>query len=82
MDKETNEAAIADQSIDEIRESLEFGFQALAAGDVPREALSAEWLEVYDLVEEEMSAADMDPSSDNINWQPSERLIAMYNSLA
>lgn len=67
--------------VEEIREILEANFAAIAAGDVPRGSLAPQQAELYAKVEEEMSAADADSSSDKVDWQPSEQLIGMYRKL-
>lgn len=67
--------------IEVIREALEAGFAAIAAGDVPRDSLTPQQVELYDKVEEEMSAADADLSSEKVDWRPSEQLIEMYRKL-
>ena len=66
---------------EDIREVLEANFAAIAAGDVPRGSLTPQQAELYAKVEEEMSAADADSSSDKVDWQPSEKLIGMYRKL-
>ncbi len=76
--------ATKNMSLEEIRYNLQFMCNAIAAGEIPCEALSPAQKAVCDQAELELSR-----DSDSIlvpfagdDWQPSEQLIEMYRNLS